>query len=127
MFAWIVFYFVFEPVTRAAAPGPGRVAALDHEVGEDSMKDGAVVKFFAREKNKVIDRFGSVLGKEIAHDFSARGLERGRVLFVRIDGHRGRSGIFFWHSEENYELRSGITNSEVAKNASAAHLLFLNF
>src|ERR1041385_7076287 len=101
MFVWIVFYFVFEPVTRAAAAGPSRVAALDHEVGEHAMKDGAVVKFFAREKNEIVHRFRRLPGKEIAHDFSARGLEGGGVLFVGIDGHRWRSGIFFGHSEES--------------------------
>src|SRR5262249_14082718 len=105
MFVWIVFYFVFEPVTRAAAAGPGWVAALDHEVGDHAMKDGAVVKFFAREKNEIVHRFRCVLGKEIAHDFPARGLKRGGVLLVRIDRHRGRRGIFFGHREGKYELR----------------------
>src|SRR5262249_13914836 len=100
--------FVFELVTRAATPGPGRVASLDHEIGDDAMKDGAVIEFFAREKNEVVDGFGSVPGEKIAHDLSARGLERGRVLLVGIDGHRRRSGIFFSHREEKYEL--GIKN-----------------
>src|SRR5262249_51342317 len=100
MFVWIVFYFVFEPVTRAAAAGPGRVAALDHEVVDYAMKDGAIVKFFAREKNEIVHRFRGVLGKEIAHDFPTRSLERGGVLLVGIDRHRRRRGIFFGHGEE---------------------------
>src|SRR5262245_44579741 len=111
MFVWIVYYFVFEPVTRAAAAGPGRVAALDHEVGDHAMKEGAVVKFFAREKNEIVYRFRRVPGKEIAHDFPARRLEGGGVLLVGIDRHREWRGIFFGHSEEKYEL--GIKNYEV--------------
>src|SRR2546423_677579 len=101
MFAWIVFYFVFEPVSRAAAAGPGRVAALDHEVVDHAMKESAVVKFFAREKNEIVHRFRRVPGKEIAHDFPARGVERGGELLVGIDRHRGRRGILFGHSEES--------------------------
>ena len=107
----IVFQFVVEPVTRATAAGPGRVATLDHEVVDHAMKDGAVVKFFARQKNEIVHRFRRVFGKEIADDFSPRGLERGGVLLVGIDRHRGRRGIFFRHSEEKYEL--GIKNYEV--------------
>jgi len=99
MFVRIVFYFVLEPVTRAAAAGPGRIAALDHEVGNHAMEDRAVVKFFAREKNEIVDRFRRVFGKEIAHDFPARGLERGGVLLVWIDRHRGRRGIFLGHGK----------------------------
>ena len=97
MLVRIVFYFVFEPVTRPAAAGPGRVAALDHEVVYHAMKDGAVVKFFTREKNEIVHRFRRVPGKEIAHDFPARSLECGGVMLVGIDRHRGRRGIFFGH------------------------------
>src|SRR5256885_7848935 len=35
---------VTELVARAAISGAGRVAALDHEVGNDAVEDGAVVE-----------------------------------------------------------------------------------
>ena len=35
---------VVELVAGAAAAGAGRVAALDHEVGDDAVEDGAVVE-----------------------------------------------------------------------------------
>ena len=94
MFVRVVFDFVFESITRSAAPGPGRVAALDHEIGDHAMKAGVVVKFFAREKNEVVHRLRRVLGEEIAHDFAARGFEGGGVALVGIDRHRGRRGVF---------------------------------
>jgi len=97
MFARIVFYFVFESITRAAATGPSRVTALDHEVSEYPMKHRTVVKLFAGEKNEVVNRFRSVLREEIAHDFSPRCLERGGVMLVLINHHRWRSGILFVH------------------------------
>lgn len=118
MFARIVFYFVFEPVTRAAAAGPGRVAALDHEVVDHAMKEGAVIKFFAREKNEIVHRFRRVLGEEIAHDFPARCFERGGVLLVGIDHHRRRRGIFFRHGEGKYEvsIKNGARDRATVKN-----------
>ena len=97
MFALIVSYFVFELITGAAAAGAGRVAPLDHEVGDNAMEHRAVVKLFAGEKNEVVNRFRSVFREEIAHDFSPRCLERGGVLLVGINRHRRRSGIFFFH------------------------------
>src|SRR5262245_44653394 len=106
MFVRIVFYFVFKLVTRAAAASRGRIAALDHEVGDHAMKNGAVVKFFAREKNEIVHRFRRVVGKEIAHDFTACGLERGGVLLVGINRHRGRRGVVFGHNGGKYEVRS---------------------
>src|SRR5207237_5402845 len=108
MFARVVFHFVIELISRSTTSGAGRVAALDHEVGEDAMKDCAVVKVFAREKDEVVHRFRSVLGKKIAHDLSPRGLERGGVMLVGIDRHRRRRGISFW--------RHGINASRETKS-----------
>ena len=70
MFALIGFYFVVESITRAAAAGPGRVAALDHKVSDHAMEHRAVVKLFAGEKNEVVNRLRSVFREQIAHDFS---------------------------------------------------------
>ena len=63
MFARVVFHFVFESIARTAPPRPGRVAALDHEIGDDAMKEGTVVKLFAGEKNEVVNCFRRVFGE----------------------------------------------------------------
>ena len=70
MFARIAFNFVFEPIARSAATGTGRIAALDHEIGNYAMKHGAVIKSLAGEKDEVVHRFRGVLGEEVAYDFS---------------------------------------------------------
>lgn len=44
----------------AASPGAGRIAALDHEVGNDAVEDGAVVVAAADERREVVARLGRV-------------------------------------------------------------------
>src|SRR5689334_11766513 len=80
MLAWIVFYFVRELITGTTASGAGGIPALDHEIGNHTMKKRAVVKFLPGEKNEVVNCFWRVFGKEIAHDFPARRLEGGGIL-----------------------------------------------
>src|SRR5579885_828567 len=89
--------FILETVTRTSAAGAGRIAALNHEVLDDAMKQRAVIKFFPREKNKIVHGFWRILGKQVADDFPARGIKRGGIFLGRIDGHRRRSRILFWH------------------------------
>jgi hypothetical protein len=62
MSARVVLQFVFELVARAAAPGTGRVAALDHEVLDDAVELGPVVEAFAREETKLLTVFGASCG-----------------------------------------------------------------
>jgi hypothetical protein len=49
------------------------------------MKHGPVIKFVPGEKDKVIDRVGSVLGEQFADDFAARSIENSGVFLVGID------------------------------------------
>ncbi len=72
-------------ITRSATSAAGRITALDHEIGKDPMKDGPVIKFVPGEEDKVIDRVGSVLGKQFADDFAARRIENSGVFLVWID------------------------------------------
>lgn len=44
----------------AASAGAGRIAALDHEVGNDAVEDGAVVVAAADERREVVARLGRV-------------------------------------------------------------------
>src|SRR5579862_6541258 len=55
VFAGIIFYFVRKLISRTARAGAGRVAALNHEVGNDAMEFDSVVKFFAGEEDEIVD------------------------------------------------------------------------
>ena len=76
---------VFELVARSTHPGAGRIAALNHEVRDHAVKNGAIVQavfallatdrmrpvsFAFRELNKIRDSFGSVLLEELDDDRS---------------------------------------------------------
>src|SRR5580700_7384211 len=79
--------FVGELVAGAAHAGALRVAALDHELGDDAVEDGAVVKLVAllaggvpflgafSEADKVSDGFRSFGRKQLADDGAFGGLE----------------------------------------------------
>jgi hypothetical protein len=91
----IAFELVGEAVAGTAAAGAGGVAALDHEVGDDAVEDGAVVELVAGEEDEVADgvrRFG---GEELTNNCAARRFERGGVLLGRINRHRRRGWILF--------------------------------
>ena len=77
-------------IAGTAAAGGRGIAALDHEVGDDAMKDGAVVEAFARQEYEIVHGLGRVLGEKLADDLALRGVERGRVLAGRIDRHGRR-------------------------------------
>src|SRR5579864_2529961 len=68
VFAGVVAGFVLETVPGTAAAGRGGVAALNHEVGDDAMKDGAVVEAVASQENEIVDGLGGVLGEQFADD-----------------------------------------------------------
>ena len=42
-------------------PVAGGIAALDHEIRDDTMKNGAVVEAFARQENEIVDGLGASL------------------------------------------------------------------
>src|SRR5205823_5404615 len=73
---------IFKAIAGPAAAGTGRVASLDHKIGDDTVKHGAIVELFAREKYKIVDRLGGLLGIQFADDFSAGGGECGGVFLV---------------------------------------------
>ena len=83
MLVRIVFGFIFESIPRSAATSAGGIAALDHKIGNDAMKHGAVVKLLFREKNEIVNGFRSVPGKEIANDFAE--LLAKRILRIERD------------------------------------------
>src|SRR6202030_138482 len=86
------FGFVFELVAGAAHARALRVAALDHEVGDDAMENCSIIKavfgFLARrgmrplaltfgEFHKVGYGFGRVFFEEAADDIAFAGFKRG--------------------------------------------------
>src|SRR5581483_5860545 len=58
------------------AAGAGRVAALDHEVGDDAVEDDAVVEAVARELREVLDRLRRVVGIELDADRAVVRMQR---------------------------------------------------
>src|SRR4029079_154550 len=51
----VVVEFVLEAVAGASGAGSGRVATLDHEVGDDAVEDDAVVEPVSGELAEVLD------------------------------------------------------------------------
>src|SRR5947209_7146866 len=77
---------VGELVPGPAAPGAFRVAALDHEVRDHAMKDGAIVKRFAglgsfRQVDKIFDGLRHPVGMQFDFEFALGGIESG-VCFI---------------------------------------------
>lgn len=69
--------FEFLAVYRAAsAPGAGRVASLNHEVGNNAMEDDIVVVTPLSESRKVLTGFGGVVIVELDHDRTLRGRQK---------------------------------------------------
>src|SRR5579884_4477793 len=65
----IAFNFVFKPVTGAPASRSRWIAALNHKIRDDAMKNRAIIKPIPREKYKIVDRFWRFLWKKFHHDF----------------------------------------------------------
>ncbi len=77
---WAPLGLVLELVAGTAAAAGGGIAALNHEVVDDPMKDGAVIEAFTRQEYEIVDGLGGVLREKLANDFSFRCFKRGRVL-----------------------------------------------
>jgi hypothetical protein len=90
--------FVGDVVTGPARAGAGRVAALDHESFDDTMKDRAVVESFLRKEYKVIDGLGRFAGQQLDLETAEAGIESGIVFLGGVNLHRGGRGPFFGHS-----------------------------
>lgn len=67
---------VVKLITGAAATGAGRVAALDHEVGDDAVENETVVKAVVRQIFEVGDGARSLVGEEFDFDRSAFRFDR---------------------------------------------------
>jgi len=87
--------FVGEFVAGATASGSGRVAALDHKVGDDAVKTHAIIKAIACQKNEVVHGFGRVSGEKLHLDVARVGFEGRSVVFGRVDGHCGCLSVLF--------------------------------
>ena len=65
------FVFKFLAVDRAAAPASsGRVAGLDHEVGDDAMKDDIIVVASLGQGREVLAGLGSMIVVELDNNRS---------------------------------------------------------
>ena len=72
--------FIRKAVSRIATPGPGGVAALDHEVGDNAVESGIVIVAVFNQKDKIIHRFGSIGGEEFQYQIAAVGFQSRRIL-----------------------------------------------
>src|SRR5947207_14757654 len=95
----------FELVTVLACAPTGifarvlrqRIAALDHETLDDSMKRGAVVKTFFGERLEIFDSFGSDLRPEFNYHVALGRLDDRNLLAARLGGrYVGRFGVLLF-------------------------------
>ena len=85
----VTFAFVSELVARAACAGALWATALHHEVGDDAMEGGAVIKAVLREEDEIVNGIRTIGGEQFAHNIAAGCFKRGRVGLRRIDYHVG--------------------------------------
>ena len=79
--------FGHDRVAGAAGAGVLRVAALDHEVGDDAVECRVVVEPGPGERHEVVDADRRVGGVERDHHVAARRVDRRRVGLRRVDLH----------------------------------------
>src|SRR3982751_6016594 len=63
---------VLEAIAGSPASRTLRIAPLNHEVVNDSMKRRTVIETISRQEHKIIDRFRSILSKKINNNAAAR-------------------------------------------------------
>ena len=73
--------FIPEFVTRTAAAGAGRVAALGHKIRDNAVENGTVVEALAGEKDKIIHGVGNVFGIQVDDDVAFAGMQ-GCLIFL---------------------------------------------
>jgi hypothetical protein len=66
---------VLELVAGTARPVPARTPSLDHEVGDDAMKDQTVVELVVHVVEKILHRDRRLVGVELDLDVAFRRLE----------------------------------------------------
>ena len=57
------------------------------------MEDHAVVEPFAGEEEKVVDGLRSLSGEKLHRDVAQRGVQRGAIAAVEVDGDLGSRGV----------------------------------
>ena len=73
----VLVLLVLELVAGAAGAVPARAAALDHEVGDDTVERDAVVEALTCELREVLDRLGGVVVEELDRDGALCSVDRG--------------------------------------------------
>jgi hypothetical protein len=66
--------FIGEAIARPSAACPGRIATLDHKIGDDPVEKGAIKETLLGEKNKIVHRFGGFICKELQLDIPFIGM-----------------------------------------------------
>ena len=76
---------ICEAIARTAATGAGGVAALDHEIGDHAVEDGAIVETLARQEDEIVDRLGRFIGEKSDGDVAFIGVEDGGVALLGVE------------------------------------------
>jgi hypothetical protein len=91
---------VLELVTRPARAGAGRIASLDHEVGDHAVEDHALVEPVAGKLQEVLDRLRRVVGVELDLDRAFARLE-GRGAHGMLSASGSRAPAVGWSSPDS--------------------------
>src|ERR1035437_1968704 len=94
-FVLLAVLFIGKAVSRPAASSASRITCLDHEVRYHAVESRVVIETFFDKKDKIVDCLGGIGGKDLQFKIAAVGLQSSGVLFLDVDGHRGRGGIGF--------------------------------
>src|SRR3990172_3854536 len=98
MFQRVSDHLILKSVSRTTRPSPGRIASLDDELADHPVEHHTIVESFSGQENKVVNRFGRVLGVELHFDLPSVGFDAGLIRFFCIDLHGGGAGpLFFFY------------------------------
>ncbi len=85
--------FTINFIPRTPVPDPIGAPTLNHEVGDNPVKDQPVIKIVFRKVNKILYRVGSVLIKKLDFDYAFFCMDFGCLHFDLYFGHKVRHSL----------------------------------
>ncbi len=87
---WVIGQFIFESIAGTAGAATGGIAALDHEIRNDTMKANAIIEAGARQKHEIVNRLRGVFRIQIEIDRALACFERAAIGLAAVDLHLRR-------------------------------------
>ena len=119
-----------KPIARPAAAGAVGIAALNHKVGNDPVKDDAVIEPLPGQKDKVVDGAGGLGGEQFHRHIAVIGADGSRVFLGRLQNQVGRVRVLLGgHSSSWGQFRetlpASVTQNRKWERGQAVNCIYL--